>query len=76
MLKYRGLGVSLVFIIFGPLMVLGSYFVQLQRIDVNIFFISIPIGLLAAAILHANDIIDIYCDRKTDRRLTEGGFGD
>lgn len=64
MLKYRGLGAPLIFIIFGPLMVLGGYLVQTERIITNVLFISIPIGLLTTAILHANDIRDIYHDKK------------
>ncbi len=30
-LKYRGLGAPMVFIIFGPLMTLGSYYLQTQE---------------------------------------------
>ncbi|WP_411682705.1 1,4-dihydroxy-2-naphthoate octaprenyltransferase [Clostridium thailandense] len=64
MLKYRGLGNPLVFIIFGPLMMLGGYFVQIQRISTSVLLLSIPVGLLTTAILHANDIRDIYNDEK------------
>ncbi|KZL91471.1 1,4-dihydroxy-2-naphthoate octaprenyltransferase [Clostridium magnum] len=64
MLKYRGLGAPLIFIIFGPLMMLGGYFVQLQRVSTNVLLLSIPVGLLTTAILHANDIRDIYHDKK------------
>ncbi|MCH5138544.1 1,4-dihydroxy-2-naphthoate octaprenyltransferase [Clostridiaceae bacterium UIB06] len=64
MLKYRGLGAPLIFIIFGPLMTLGGYFVQLQRVSINVLVLSIPVGLLTTAILHANDIRDIYHDKK------------
>lgn len=63
-LKYKGLGVPLIFFIFGPLMVIGSYYVQTQGFSVSAFIISIPVGLLTTAILHANDIRDIYHDRK------------
>lgn len=63
-LKYRGLGAPLVFLTFGPLMLIGSYYVQAQNISVKAFFISIPVGLLTTAILHANDIRDIRYDKK------------
>ncbi|MFL0194016.1 1,4-dihydroxy-2-naphthoate octaprenyltransferase [Clostridium sp. WILCCON 0269] len=63
-LKYRGLGAPLVFLTFGPLMLIGSYYVQAQNISVEAFFISIPVGLLTTAILHANDIRDIRYDKK------------
>jgi 1,4-dihydroxy-2-naphthoate polyprenyltransferase len=64
-LKYRGLGAPTVFLLFGPLMVIGSYYVQMQRISAEAFFISIPIGLLTTAILHANDIRDILHDKES-----------
>lgn len=63
-LKYRGLGAPLVFLLFGPLLVIGSYYVQTQTITVAALFVSIPVGLLTTAILHANDIRDILHDRK------------
>ncbi|MBU3181200.1 1,4-dihydroxy-2-naphthoate octaprenyltransferase [Clostridium psychrophilum] len=64
MLKYKGLGAPLVFLLFGPLMVVGSYYVQMQHVSVEAFFVSIPVGLLTTAILHANDIRDIIHDKK------------
>ena len=63
-LKYKGFGAPLVFLLFGPLMVIGSYYVQLQQISAEAFYISIPVGLLTTAILHANDIRDIIHDKK------------
>ena len=64
MLKYKGLGAPLVFLLFGPLMVVGSYYVQMQHVSVEAFYVSIPVGLLTTAILHANDIRDIIHDKK------------
>jgi len=63
-LKYKGLGAPLVFLLFGPLMVIGSYYVQMQRVDMVAFYVSIPVGLLTTAIVHANDIRDILHDQK------------
>jgi len=63
-LKYKGLGAPLVFLLFGPLMVIGSYYVQMQQVSIEAFYISIPVGLLTTAILHANDIRDIFHDEK------------
>ncbi len=64
MLKYRGLGAPLVFIIFGPLMTLGGYYLQMQEFTIQSLLISIPTALLTTAILHANDIRDINHDKK------------
>lgn len=63
-LKYKGLGAPLVFLLFGPLMVIGAYYIQMQHISAEAFYISIPVGLLTTAILHANDIRDILSDKK------------
>jgi len=67
-LKYIGLGAPLVFMLFGPLMVIGSYYVQLQNVNPEAFYVSIPVGLLTTAILHANDIRDIYHDKSAGIR--------
>lgn len=64
MLKYRGLGAPLVFIIFGPLMTLGGYYLQMEKFTIQSFVISIPTALLTTAILHANDIRDMKHDEK------------
>lgn len=63
-LKYRGLGAPLIFLLFGPMMTIGSFYVQAQRISAASFFISIPVGLLTTAILHANDIRDVKYDKQ------------
>ena len=64
--KYRGLGTPLIFIMFGPLPVIGSYYVQTQTFGIKALLISIPTGLLTTAILHANDIRDIVHDSKAN----------
>lgn len=64
MLKYRGLGAFMVFVIFGPLMTLGGYYLQMQKFTIQSFIISIPTALLTTAILHANDIRDMKHDER------------
>ena len=60
--KYRGLGVPLVFVLMGPLMVCGTYFAVTGQVSRWALPISVPIGLLVAAILHANEWRDIHED--------------
>ncbi len=60
--KYSALGEISVFLVWGPLMVAGSYFVQRQMFSVNAFWISLPFGLLVALVLLANNIRDITHD--------------
>jgi len=67
-LAYIGLGELTVFLFMGPVMVLGSYFVQAQNADVRIFLLSLPIAFLVAAILHANNLRDIEGDRSLGKR--------
>jgi 1,4-dihydroxy-2-naphthoate octaprenyltransferase len=61
--KYSALGEISVFLMWGPLMVAGSYFVQRQTFSMNAFWISLPFGVLVALVLLANNIRDIGHDR-------------
>jgi len=57
-LAYRGLGELAVAIGFGPLLVLGSYYVQTQSFSIEAVLASIPLGLLVMLILYVNEIPD------------------
>jgi 1,4-dihydroxy-2-naphthoate octaprenyltransferase len=61
--KYSALGEFSVFLMWGPLMVAGAYFVQRQMFSINAFWISLPFGALVALVLLANNIRDINHDR-------------
>jgi 1,4-dihydroxy-2-naphthoate octaprenyltransferase len=63
-LKYRALGVPLVFVLMGPLMVVGSYFAVTGLWSLVAVVLSIPVGLLVAAILHGNEWRDISEDTR------------
>ncbi len=62
--KYRALGVPLVFVLMGPLMVVGSYFAVTGSWSLMAGILSIPVGLLVAAILHGNEWRDISEDTR------------
>jgi 1,4-dihydroxy-2-naphthoate octaprenyltransferase len=62
-LAYRGLGEIAVFVFMGPAVVMGAAFVQTEQWSRDAFAASLPLGLLAAAILHANNLRDIEGDR-------------
>lgn len=66
-LAYRGLGEAVVFVFMGPVIVLGSYYVQTGSFGWEPFVASVPIGLLVAAILHANNVRDIDNDRRNGK---------
>src|SRR5207245_2701825 len=62
--KYRALGRPLVFILMGPLMVVGSYFAVTGTFDPNLLIVSLPVGLLVTAILHGNEWRDVAEDTR------------
>ena len=65
---YEGLGEVFVFVFFGLVAVNGSYYVQLEQIDLAPVLLSIPVGLLSAAILVVNNVRDIDTDRRAGKR--------
>ncbi|MBI3751501.1 MAG: LLM class flavin-dependent oxidoreductase [Chloroflexi bacterium] len=62
--KYHALGVPLVFVLMGPLMVVGSYFAITGAWSLPSLVLSIPVGCLVAAILHGNEWRDISEDTR------------
>ena len=65
---YEGLGEVFVFVFFGLVAVNGSYYVQLEDLHALPVLLSIPIGLLSAAILVVNNVRDIDTDRRAGKR--------
>ena len=65
---YEGLGELFVFLFFGVVAVVGSCFVQLEELPWEAFALSIPVGLLAAAILVVNNVRDVETDRRAGKR--------
>jgi len=65
--KFKGLGVPLVFILMGPLMVWGGYYMQTGDFTwasvITPGLASIPIGFLVSGILHGNDYRDMVHDK-------------
>ncbi len=62
--KYHALGVPLVFVLMGPLMVVGTYFAITGTWSTTALAASIPVGLLVAAILDGNEWRDISEDSR------------
>ncbi len=65
---YEGLGEVFVFVFFGLVAVNGSYYVQLEELDALPLLLSVPVGLLSAAILVVNNVRDIDTDRRAGKR--------
>ena len=60
--KYHGFGDVAIFLLFGPLMVLGAYYVQARVVELVPMLYALPVGCLVTAILHVNNIRDIPFD--------------
>jgi 1,4-dihydroxy-2-naphthoate polyprenyltransferase len=68
-LVYRGLGEIAVALGFGPLMLLGAYVVQTGGpLAVEPIVASLPIALLVALILYANEVPDAPADARAGKR--------
>ena len=61
-LKAKGLGEVTVFLMWGPLVPLGAYLVQTGRLSALPVILAVPIGLLVALVIMANNIRDIEFD--------------
>jgi len=66
-LAYRGLGELAVGTGFGPVIVMGSYYVQAQSFHITPLLASIPVGILIALILYVNEIPDMQSDAKAGK---------
>jgi len=67
-LAYKAMGVITVFIFMGPVMVMGTFFAMTLTTSLAAFTISIPVGMLAAGIMHINDLRDYEGDLQHRKR--------
>jgi 1,4-dihydroxy-2-naphthoate octaprenyltransferase len=67
-LVHRGLGELCVALGFGPIMVLGAYFVQTGHYALRPFILSIPVAILVMLILYANEVPDRFADARAGKR--------
>lgn len=64
---YTGLGELAVGIGFGPVIVLGAYYVQTKSLNWNVFLASIPVAILIALVLYINEFPDYEADKKVNK---------
>ena len=67
-LAYHAMGEPFVFLFFGPLAVCGTELLQAGHASVAGAVASLPVGLLAAAILLVNNVRDVDGDRRAGKR--------
>ncbi|KGA08901.1 MAG: hypothetical protein GM45_4085 [actinobacterium acAMD-5] len=73
---YRGFGEVSVFLFFGFVATVGTGFVQTGKISWVLLFASIPVGLLAMALLVVNNLRDIETDEKANKLTLAVKIGD
>ncbi len=75
-LAYHGLGDIFVLLFFGVVPVCGTYWLQRAQLDVEVVVLSVPIGLLATALLVVNNLRDIPTDRVAGKRTMAVRLGE
>jgi 1,4-dihydroxy-2-naphthoate octaprenyltransferase len=71
-----GLGEVMVFVFFGLMATAGSAFVQAETVPAAAWWAAVPVGLLAVAILVANNLRDIPTDAVAGKRTLAVRLGD
>jgi 1,4-dihydroxy-2-naphthoate octaprenyltransferase len=73
---YAGLGEVMVFVFFGLVAVIGTYYVQAERWSWPALYAAVGVGALACAILVANNLRDIPTDTVAGKRTLAVILGD
>lgn len=73
---YLGFGEVAVFIFFGVVATVGSYYVQVEKISSSALLLSIPTGSLSCAILVINNLRDLNQDKLVSKRTMAVNLGD
>jgi 1,4-dihydroxy-2-naphthoate octaprenyltransferase len=73
--KYFAMGDFLVFMLMGPLMVIGTFYAITGQYTPAVLWTSLPIGFLVAGILQANNLRDIAHDRRANIKTLAGLMG-
>ncbi len=74
-LSALALGELVCFAVFGPLITLGAYMVQTGHLDRSVLLYSIPLGLLATAVIHLNDMRDAESDAQAGKHTLTSLLG-
>ena len=73
---YLGFGELAVFIFFGIVATVGSYYVQVEQISSSALLLSIPMGSLSCAILVINNLRDLNQDKLVSKQTLAVKLGD
>ena len=73
---YFGFGELSVFIFFGLVATVGSYYIQTEQFKWQIFLLAMPVGTLSCAILVINNLRDLPQDMLVDKRTMAVRIGE
>ena len=73
---YAGLGELFVFLFFGVVATAGTAYVQLERLTWRALVASVPVGLVAVALLVVNNLRDIPTDEAAGKRTLAVRLGE
>jgi 1,4-dihydroxy-2-naphthoate octaprenyltransferase len=74
-LSYLGFAELVVFFFFGPLPLMGTYYVQTLNFCPEVMLLSLAPGFLSMALIMANNLRDIEEDRKNQKQTLAVRFG-
>jgi 1,4-dihydroxy-2-naphthoate octaprenyltransferase len=74
-LGYHGLGDLFVFVFFGWVAVLGTVYLQLRAVPAVTWWLALPIGALATAVLVVNNLRDLDTDARSGKRTLAVRWG-
>lgn len=73
---YKGFGELSVFVFFGLVATMGTYYVQTNEITILSFIVAVPMGALSCAILAVNNIRDRPQDQLVGKKTVAVRLGD
>ena len=75
-LSYHGLGDAFVFVFFGPVATMGTYYVQARQWSVDALLVGVGLGAFSTAMLVVNNLRDRETDEAAGKRTLAVRFGD
>jgi 1,4-dihydroxy-2-naphthoate octaprenyltransferase len=75
-LSYNALGEIAAFIFFGPVAVLGTFYLQTKTVNLHAITLGFGAGVIAATILAINNLRDIKSDSLTNKKTIALLFGE
>lgn len=72
---YKGLGDLGVFLFFGLLSTMGSFYLQTQTMTLEVVLSAVALGLPIVGVLNLNNVRDLYNDRAHGKRTLAGALG-